>query len=567
MGVLSFLLWLATGGWRIDGSDSLAVLRSARRAQEAYETTRRYNLPERFGSWGDACGERFGQICAWSQGSVADEAPPEEPWRIREARARLLAALDQAIATSPGDEWIVGQRVRYLLEDGQPGKAARAADECRSAWWWCEALSGLVRHVTGDFAGADSVFAVALAGMPDDERCAWSDISALLDGALAHHYRKLDCVGRAAFEARWWWLTQPLYSRVGNDRRTEHFARRVMVRILEGRRTPFGFYWDNHMRDALIRYGWPTWWTREPPIFRVVRSEPLITGHTPSPAFQFGAGAHAVDDPGSATPDDWALEARQPRERYAPPYAAAFGYLEHQSAVFTRGDSCVVVAAYDLSHHALFDQRAVTTTLALAADQHSLTIARDSGVTGGRARALVARLACQPLVMSLEAIAPREGYVARARYGLAPKGAAISDVLLFDLSPFDSLPRTLSAAVKHAHGSTRIPAGERIGVFWEVYGLSSDGEEVTASVMVTRGGTGWLRRTAESLGLASRRREEGIEWEEVLTPDATKAHVAIRALALDLSGVSPGRYRIEVTVTSRGRAPLKAAREIQIVPE
>src|SRR5438874_11441274 len=170
MGVLSFLLWLAPGGWRIDGSDSLAVLRSARRAQEAYETTRRYNLPEQFGNWGDACGERFGQICAWSQGSVADETPPEEPWRIRQARARLLAALDQAIATSPGDEWIVGQRVRYLLEDGQPGKAARAADECRSAWWWCEALSGLVRHVTGDFAGADSVFAVALAGMPDDER-------------------------------------------------------------------------------------------------------------------------------------------------------------------------------------------------------------------------------------------------------------------------------------------------------------------------------------------------------------------------------------------------------------
>ena len=128
MGVLSFLLWLAPGGWRIDGSDSLAVLRSARRAQEAYETTRRYNLPEQFGNWGDACGERFGQICAWSQGSVADETPPEEPWRIRQARARLLAALDQAIATSPGDEWIVGQRVRYLLEDGQPGKAARAAN-------------------------------------------------------------------------------------------------------------------------------------------------------------------------------------------------------------------------------------------------------------------------------------------------------------------------------------------------------------------------------------------------------------------------------------------------------
>src|SRR2546426_190559 len=100
MGVLSFLLWLATGGWRIDGSDSLAVLRSARRAQEAYETTRRYNLPEQFGSWGDACGERFGQICAWSQGSVADETPPEEPWRCLVCYAALRpgANLPEALA-------------------------------------------------------------------------------------------------------------------------------------------------------------------------------------------------------------------------------------------------------------------------------------------------------------------------------------------------------------------------------------------------------------------------------------------------------------------------------------
>ena len=52
----------------------------------------------------------------------------------------------------------------------------------------------------------------------------------------------------------------------------------------------------------------------------------------------------------------------------------------------------------------------------------------------------------------------------------------------------------------------------------------------------------------------------------MFTPDA-ESHLANRALALDLSGVPPGRYRIEVTVTSRGRAPLKAAREIQIVPE
>jgi len=569
MRVSPLLLSLATGVWRVDGGDSVSVLRTVRRAQEAFETTRRVNLPQRYGGWSGACGERIGRICYWYEGGGDDETPPEEPSRIREARARLLAALDQAIEVSPGDEWIVGQRVRYLLEDSQPGQAARAADECRSARWWCEALTGLVLHVTGDFSGADSVFAIALADMPDDERCAWSDISSLLDGPLADRYRKLDCASRAAFEARWWWLTQPLYSVAGNDRRTEHFARRVMVRIQEGRRTPFGLYWQDDLRDVLVRYGWPTWWTREPPTSPLLYSEPYVTGHSPSPAYHFGVGVHALDEPASAAADDWSLEARQARERYAPAYAAAFGYLEHQSAVFPRGDSCVVVAAYDLSDDTLFDQRRVTTALALAADERTVAIARDSGLAGDRARALVARTACQPMVMSLEAIAPRERHVARARYGVSPapvagEHPAISDVLLFDLSPFDSLPRTLDAAVRHVHGSTRIPVGGRIGVYWEVYGLNPGGEGVTASVMVTRGGTGWLRRTAESLGLASRRREEGIEWDEVFTPDA-ESHLANRALALDLSGVSAGRYRIEVTVTERDRASLKATREIQVV--
>ena len=48
-------------------------------------------------------------------------------------------------------------------------------------------------------------------------------------------------------------------------------------------------------------------------------------------------------------------------------------------------------------------------------------------------------------------------------------------------------------------------------------------------------------------------------------PGADNPGVAGRALSLDLSGVAPGPYRIEVTVTERGRASLKATREIQVV--
>jgi hypothetical protein len=562
MSFLSLLLVIA-GAWPTHAPDSVTVLKSARRAQEEFEFTRRHNLPERAGGWSGVCGQRIGRVCYWNESGEDEDTPPAEPARVRQARTRLLDALDRAAAAIPGDEWIVGQRVRYRLEDGQPSLAARVAAECRAVAWWCEALDGLVRHVTGDFVGSDSVFAAALADLPDDERCRWSDISSLLEGDLAARYRRLDCAGRATFEARWWWLAQPLYSLGGNDRRTEHFARRVMVRIEQGRRTPMGLSWDDDLRDGMLRYGWSTWWTRDsPPAYAPVQSDTKVTGHSPSPAFQFAPAARALDDPGSATPDDWRFEAPTARELYAPAYAKAFTYLEHQRAVFRRGDSCIVVAAYNLSADTLFAEHAVTTALALGADERTLTTSRDSTVAAGP-RALVATALCRPLVFSLEAVAQRERHVTRARYGLAPapparEHAAISDLLLFD--PPDSLPTTLDAVVPHAHGSTRVPSDHRLGVYWELYGIDPASGAVGVSLTIAPQGTGWLRRAVESVGLATRRRGIRMEWQEV--PEA--ASPAPRALALDLSGLSPGRYVIEVAVAPASGDALTAAREIWI---
>jgi hypothetical protein len=499
-------------------------------------------------------------MCYWYDGGV--DSAPEEPPRIRKARARLLAALDAAGTALPGDEWIAGQRVRYLLEDNQPRLAAQVAEQCRAVAWWCEALGGLVRHVERDFVGADSLFAAALADMPEDERCRWNDISSLLEGKLAGRYRDLDCAGRAALEARWWWLAQPLYSLTGNDRRTEHFARRAMIRIEQGRRTPFGLYWDDDLADVLLRYGWPTFWTRDPPTSLLVQSEPHVTGHEASPAFHFAPGGRALDDPGGAQPEDWSLDGPQSRERYAPAYAIAFTYLDHQKAVFRRDDSCVVVAAYDLSSDTLFARQAVTGALALAADERTLTLSRDSGIASG-ARALTATAPCGPLVLSLEAVAPSERYVARARYGVTPLRrplyhASISDLLLFD--PPDSLPATLEAVVPHAYGSAQIPAGRTLGVFWELYGVDPASGAVAVSLTMARQGTGWLRRAVESLGLAGRRRDVRLEWQEV--PES--ASIAPRTLAIDVSGLAPGRYLLEVAVTPAGAKTVTAQRDIMI---
>jgi len=558
MGFLPLLALGLAGGSQLAAPDSVAVLKAARGAQAAFESTRRLSLPERPGGWSGICGQRIGRICYWYEGDDNDSAPPE-PARIREARARLLATLEEAGAALPGDEWIAGQRVRYLLEDSQPGPAARVAEQCRAVAWWCEALAGLVRHVTGDFAAADSTFAVALADMPADERCRWSDLSPLLEGELAERYRRLDCDGRSGFEARWWWLAQPLYSLTGNDRRTEHFARVVMARIHEGRRTPFG-YWADDLRDLMLRYGWPTWWTRDPAVSPLIESEPRITGHDPSPAFHFTPAARALDDPANARPDDWSLDTPQARERYAPSYAASFTYLEHQEALFRRGDSCLVVAAPDLSGDTLFAQRAVRVALALAADERTLVTARDSGVAT-RPRAVVAAAPCRPFVLSLEAVAPRDRHVARARYGVTPRRRtlahpAISDLLLFDPPP-DSLPATLDAVLPCAHGSTRVPTDRKLGVFWEVYGVDPAGGAVAVSLTLARQGTGLLRRV---LGLGRPRHEVRLEWQDVTQDSA----VAPRALAIDLAGLTPGRYVIEVNVTPPGARTLATRREIRI---
>src|SRR5256886_7968232 len=318
--------------------------------------------------------------------------------------------------------------------------------------------------------------------MPEDEGCRWSDIAPLLDGGRAARCRRSGCAGGAGSETRWWWLAQPFYSLASNDRRTEHFARQTMVRIEQGRRTTYGLYWANDLRDVLLRYGWPTWWTREPPVSPLVQSEPNITGHDPSPAFQLTPGARAFDGPGHTRPPDWSPDPPQGRERYAPVYAKAFEYLDHQVGVFRRGDSCVVVAAYDLSKDTALADQPARAALVLARGERDLVV-RDHEIRLDRPDVVDATAPCGRQVLSLEVVASARRGVARARYGIAlDEHAAMSDVLLLEGS--DSLPTDLASALPHALATTRVRVDRPLGLFWEVPGLSPGGEEVRTSLTV-----------------------------------------------------------------------------------
>jgi len=240
-----------------------------------------------------------------------------------------------------------------------------------------------------------------------------------------------------------------------------------------------------------------------------------------------------------------------------------FDYLAHQVAVFRRDDSCLVVAAYDLSQHPLLSHQPARAALVLTGSPQDFTVKSHELRLDG-SDVLAAAAPCGHLLLSLEVVVPERRGVARARYAVSPhEHGAVSDLLL--LEGGDSLPTDLVAALPHALATTRVRADRPLGLYWEVQGLSSTGEDVTTVLTVTRRGTGWLRRAMQTIGLATPRREVSLEWAEVLVPRADNPGVAGRALALDLSSISPGPYRIAVTVTTRGRAAIMVQRDIEVV--
>src|SRR5216117_4097450 len=105
--------------------DSLAALRLAQRAQAAFESQRSVLAPRTLPHGSGACDERIGRFCYWYDGDY--DPPPREPDAIKQARARLLDVLDSAAAAVPGDWWIAGQRVRYLVESDRLPEADAAA--------------------------------------------------------------------------------------------------------------------------------------------------------------------------------------------------------------------------------------------------------------------------------------------------------------------------------------------------------------------------------------------------------------------------------------------------------
>ncbi|MGH8733319.1 MAG: hypothetical protein ACREVB_06520, partial [Burkholderiales bacterium] len=248
----------------------------AQRAQQQFESYRRRLLPvtsERSAS--NECDVRIGRFCYWHD---ATEDLPREPAPIAAARDAFLRSLDSLAALARNDVWMVGQRVRYLVESNRAADALRAATECSAAAWWCAALRGFSDHALGDYEAADREFETALAAMSSTQRCHWTDLSDLLPDASRKAYRAVPCAERDSLNGRIWWLADPRWALAGNDLRTEIYARLTMSELVQQARSAHDMSWGDDMAELMLRYGWPAAWSRAFPS-SVDRTQITVIGH------------------------------------------------------------------------------------------------------------------------------------------------------------------------------------------------------------------------------------------------------------------------------------------------
>jgi hypothetical protein len=542
-------------------ADSQRVLRSARDAQAEFERVRRANLPlDTRGSSG-RCDVHVGRFCYWWDDGEFP-APPEMP-RTKAARTLLLGRLARAAAALPGDRWIAGQRVRYLVEDDRTTDAVIAATECRTDTAWCAALSGFAFHAAGDFAHADSAFSMALSAMPERERCRWTDIRLLLDGDARKRYERMSCADRAPFEARFWGMARPLYMLPANDLRTEHFARLTMAELIRTSRYPHQMPWGDDSQELLVRYGWETGWARTTPSLSSP-SDVHVVGQEPTPSLDFVPATSALATPDSADASDWTLHDPLAQSRYAPRYARSVADLDHQIAFFRRdSDSALVVAAFDATAATGFERDTIAAALAVALPS-SPDSARVTTVPATRRRGVLTTVsAWGPQIVSVEARDSLARRVARARGVARPPSSGgrvtISDLLLFD-GP-SNLPTTLDEAAARARGSLRVDRTTPVGVYWEMYGVSPAGEPLAYRLTVTRERASWYRRAAEKLGVVERRAPVRMQWDE---PSVRPGAARSRALAVDFSTLPEGRYRIELTLEASSLTVASASRVVDV---
>ena len=537
--------------------DSASTLRDARELQARFERQRLRELPRVMGSGGHACDDMIGRLCIWDDG---DEGwtMQEEPEAIGVARARLLDSLHSLARRIPGDPWVFGQRVRYLVEAGRLDEARSLTGACGlPETWRCDAYLGFVHHQQGRTRSAELAFRRALDAMPSDTRGDWSDPDPVLDRDLRDWLRQQADSARAL--ARLWLLADPLFLAQGNDRWTAHLSRWAYAMSSEGAQSPHQLRWADDLTEAVVRYGWPVAWERSWP--RAGQTSSYVTGRDPPAAVRTLPPREVLErDPERTGPIMWGIEDGHARSVHLPPYLDTLGVLGGQVGRFWRRDGVTVVGA---AAAAADGTSRLLAGLFVEQDGTLEVDVQASTDPGGTVRLSGRAPWADWGIVSLEAWdrAARRAYRLRLAMGLreiAPDLFALSDVMLLEAG---AEPDSFAEMLDALRGSTEVGADEALGVALEVYGLGFRAEAVDFRAWVEEREAGFFSRAARWLRIGGPKEKVSLRWQEA-GPDEPQP--LFRALDITLPGLEPGEYVVVVEVAVPGRSPLTGRRPFTV---
>lgn len=519
--------------------------------------------------------------------------------RARSARALLLDSLAYFDERRPGDAWITGQRVRFLIDQGDVKAAIGVARACTAVRVWCAQITGYAYHRAGDYRRADSAFDAASALMKPDKRCEWTSVSLLLDHDSRSAYEHLNCDERVAANEKLWWAATPLFSDSTDDRRSEDFARKVLVQLhsalpWDERYDWRGYHGGEAVGEMLERYGWPAFsqfgglqeerdhagW------MNFYDSTRTATAEYPQDRLHLIPKWRAVADPFHSTADTWQINMPQinnddepaaqwwPDEHYARD-AGGIVQLPDQTVMLRRDSDVLLVTASELKGAVReLREQSATGVLVRTTGPRRIELLPHQTYVNNSGIILTGRISLQPAVVGTELVAARKGDLsARTRFGIVPPAplsafgpgeTAISDPVLIGSS--EQIPTSPDDALQRTLGSTRV-TGEKLGVYWESYGFAPEDSMDVAVVITRHEQIGKIRRLGMFLRLAQDPNGSvAVRWKEPQTGHNTwlipgVVPIQARSIQLDLSQVEPGHYIVQVMVGKRGATPISSSRE------
>jgi hypothetical protein len=531
----------------------------------------------------------------------------------RTLRRELVSAIRSAEQRVGATLFLRGQSIRFLLDQREFDAAITLSEDCASLWWRCRAWEVLARSRAGQPTAAAVAFRAALA---DPRRpCEWLSIEPLLSREEAKAFSRQPCDVRMQQSARALWLADPLWVDATDDRAVEQLAREAQLDLSRMLIRDERFSWDrtigNDARERLLlRYGTPSFhvwpgplmenehrnWLNSPNQGQSAENPPY-TSHeyrlprvASIPSWPLVRDTSALVDQADLTQrlmtasDDWPIE-------HAPVSVPVASIGDYQRAILRRQRGAVVAVA---ARHPLGNSRASSTD-SIAATLLVSSRPWERTVISSARRPLHANMVLSGLLseqgrteVSFETVAEsgRQIPAARSRFGvlipaslgdskeISTGGAlGVSDPVLFEWTSVEVPTSDPDSVIPRMLPGSAITGGA-VNIYWETYGVALS-DTIDVAVWVSRvEEPGLLRRAGRAMRIVGGAQSPtGVSWTEPVLNGRAATVVEFgpvpvigRSIVLNLTGLSPGDYFVEVAVARPDREPVRGRRRIVISP-